>query len=194
MVRTTPDGGGGGDDASTDTTDNTTGDTSTSDGLGPFSGAQIEWLKSLANNPRKTIMGFVLAWVVTRILAGVRWTIDGIVWLGDAWAGTMTAIWSAAATPVTTVAPSIFGLVLNMHNTAIGIVESLGIAAFPASVVIFGIEVFVLIWLADAAIRIGLFSVLSGVPILGSVLSVLETVYNMMKTAFLRAYRVVVDA
>jgi hypothetical protein len=192
MVRTFPEGGSSDDDTTDD--GGSSGGTTDGGGWGPFTTAQIDWLKSLVNNPRKTIMGFVLTWAVSRILMGVEWTIGAIIWFADGWADAMVAVWGAVAYPISTVAPSIFSVVLGIHGTAIGIVESLGIAALPASVVIFAIEVFGLLWLADFAIRVGVFSVLSGVPILGSVLSVLETVYNTMKTAFIRAYRVVVDA
>jgi hypothetical protein len=154
---------------------------------------QLEWLRNLVANPRTTILGFVLGWVVEQVWGGATWLFNTILSTVTALANAVIGALEAAALPFTGLVTGTAGGVFAAHNSMIALVESAGIAALPAAMAVVFIEMFVAVFVVDALLRIGVFSLLSGIPIVGSVVSAIASLYAIVKSAFFRAYGVAVD-
>lgn len=154
---------------------------------------QLQWLRDLVANPRTTILGFVLGWVVEQVWGGATWLFDAILTTATVLANAVIDTLEATAMPFIGLVTGAGNGIFAAHNSMIALVESVGIGALPAAMAVVFIEMFVAVFVVDALLRIGVFSLLSGIPVVGSVVSAIASLYAIVKSAFFRAYGVAVD-
>lgn len=209
MANTYPDGvGGGDDDDSPDYSENDSEGTTREDLRRVLGGSVtatavtgvlvdifgvdgLAALRAFAKDPTAGILSVVFGWVVNRVLVFGEWVIAQILIIGIGIGRGIGAIGRAVGTPLALAFDGGAAGIVATHQLVVEFVTGFGIGALPASILVIAAEVFVLLWLVDLAIRVGLISLLGSIPVIGALANILGQAYIASKSAFARLKEVV---
>lgn len=139
-------------------------------------------LRRFVNDPRGTILGFILGWVVSRILDIGEAVIDGILDVGVVFGEAFATLFRAYAAPVGLAgdaAGAVIGSVTTANTT---VAQSFGPLAPAALVLLVGIELFLAAVVFDFVMRAGVIGVLGGIPVVGILFTSVGNAYFELRS------------
>lgn len=139
-------------------------------------------LKELASNPVTYIMGVVLTWVVSQIWNAGKSVIAAVLLAGDAIADLLIRAGNLLVYPFIGGGGSVLSILGDIQAGLLDTVTGLGLAAPAATTLLVGVEMLVLLFLADTLGRT-VFAVGSSLPIIGPAFAIVGSVYRATSRA-----------
>lgn len=143
-------------------------------------------LRRFVRDPRGTILGFLLGWVVSRILDIGETVIGGILSAGTLIGGYVFTLLDLIVYPLRLGAESTTALVGSVTAANTAVAQSFGPLAPAALIVMIGAEVFLVVVLIDFFVRAGVLGVLGSIPVVGIAFTTIGQLYFEARDSLLR--------